>query len=336
MLAIPDETVHRTKIADWLELKAISSPHAKVGFGTLISASALIENSQIEDIGDEDMRDETLVLDAQSEIDRRQRNIGSDYPFKINERGNALCFVEPVTKVGSVYLFCLYLSHAHGYEIVPKGLAPKVTNEARDLFQACATVAAGGFVRGPAISFGYPRPEGENFLAALHRVYELFGDGKPVDKPRPAAPTKVKDNGIDIIAWTRSIDNLPCTMYLVAQVASGNDWESKSVVTDRRHFHKYWFTQAPGSPPHDAMFMPFELEPEVKKDGTEYDEILKDYMAGSGYRFGNIFYRDRIVRHVAIGLAHIQSGETCIERHEEIERIVKWVNKYTARLRAHD
>jgi hypothetical protein len=202
------------------------------------------------------------------------------------------------------------------------------------LFQACATVAAGGFVEGPAISFGFPRPDGTTFLTALHRVYKLFGDGKPRKTPRAAAARRIKDNGIDIIAWKRTPDNLPCTLYLVAQVASGADWEGKSVTTDRLHFHKYWFIDEPASQPHDAMFMPFELEPEDPKDGTPYEDVLKDYMMSEGYRFGTLFYRDRIACSLAKGLKTVEAGESGIERHGDLTKIVRWVEKYTERLRA--
>jgi hypothetical protein len=334
VFAVPDDTVHRTKIADWLELKAISSPDGRLGFGTLISATALAEEEQVEDMADEDIREDDLVLLAQAEISRRRKNMGDDYPFRIDENGRAMEFVTPLSKAGSVYLFCLFLSHAFDRTIVPKTLAPKVTNQTRDLFQACATVAAGGFVQGPAVSFGFPRPDGATFLKALHRVYQLFGDGAPRKKPRAAAAKKIKDNGIDIIAWRRSIDNLPCTLYLIAQVASGADWQGKSVVSDREHFHKYWFEHLPGSQPHDAMFMPFGLEPEDPEDGTLYEDVLKDYMQSVAYRYGTLFYRDRIAKHLADGLQLVAEGERQIERAEDIGKVVRWVNRYVERLRA--
>jgi hypothetical protein len=334
MLAIPDETFHRATVADWVELKAVASLDGRIGFGTLISAMALTENEQDKIIDAENTREEQLVEMAQNEIIRRRRAIGDDYPFRIDDKGHALHLTDPVTTVGSVYLFCLFLSHSFSSVIVPKELAPEVTNAIRDLFQACATVAAGGFVEGPAISFGWPRPEGEGFLTALHRVYRKFGDGRPHATPRPAAPARVKDNGIDVIAWKRTRDTLPGTLYLVAQVASGADWKYKSVKADRKHFHDYWFTDKPASQPHDAMFMPFELEPEDPKNGTPYEEVLKDYMSSEGYRFGKLFYRDRIVEHVAKGLQLIAEGEADIERHEDLALVIRWVDEYRARLRA--
>ena len=334
MLAVPDESVHRTKIADWLELKAISSADGRIGFGTLVSATALGENEQGEDIGDEDIEEEELVLCVQDEINRRFSNVGVDYPFRIDDKGRALQFVMPVTDAGSVYLFCLFLSHAFDRTIVPEALAPAVTNRTRDLFQACATIAAGGYVLGPAMSFGFPRPDGAEFLKALRRVYKLFGDGRPCKKPRKSAPPKVKDNGIDVIAWRRSIDNLPNTHYLVGQVASGNDWVDKSVKADREHFHKYWFVEQPGSQTEDAMFIPFGLEPENEKQEPDYEKLLIDYMQNIGYRYGNLFYRDRIARHLAQGLQLIAGGEQQIERRPDLAEVTRWVEEYTERLRA--
>jgi hypothetical protein len=334
VLAVPDQTVHRTKRADWVELRAISSPDARIGFGTLVSGTALTENDQEENIADEDIAEEELVLGVQNEIARRAEVMGADYPFRIDDKGRALEFITPVSQVGSVYLFCLFLSHACDRTIMPKKLAPKVTNKTRDLFQACSTLAAGGFVEGPSKSFGFPRPDGTTFLAALHTVYELFGDGTPRARPRAAAAKKIKDNGIDIIAWKRSVDGLPCTLYVIGQVASGKNWEEKSVMPDRVHFHQYWFTTQPASQPHDAMFMPFGLEPEDPEDGTPYADVLKDYMQSIGYAFGTLFYRDRIVKLSAKGLQLVAAGELEIDRYKDLGKIIKWVEGYTKRLKA--
>ena len=60
MLAVPDASVHRTKRTDWLELKAIASPDGRVGFGTLTSATALAEDEQETNIGDENAAEEGL------------------------------------------------------------------------------------------------------------------------------------------------------------------------------------------------------------------------------------------------------------------------------------
>lgn len=318
MLSVPDQLAHRTKFADWLEFKAISAPDGRVGFSTLISAVALTEDEQEDDIGEEDAEEDRLIQNAQEEIARRLDAVGPDYPFRVNDTGRALCFISPVTGAGSIYLFCLFMSHAFDRSIIAKKDAPKVDNRVRDLFQACSTLAAGGYVFGPAISFGWPRPDGSTYLKALHRVYASFGDGTPNQQARPGSSRQVKDSGIDIIAWRRAPDRLPGTQYLVAQVASGNNWRGKSVITSRMHFHDYWFSRKPASQCTDAMFMPFDLEPELPGDSTPYEQVLKDHMQSIGYEFGMLFYRHRIAYHAANGIRMIESGELEIERRRDL------------------
>jgi hypothetical protein len=335
MLAIPDSTAHRTKLADWLELACLNSPFNRIGFSTLTSASALSEDTQAEDDADEDLWSDALVLTVQLEINRRRKHIGDDYPFRIDEKGESMHFNPQLTQAGAIYLFCLYISHAADRAVLAKKHAPRMNNKLRDLFQACATIAAAGFVQGPAISFGWPRPDKSNFLKALKRAYKIFGDGTPHAAPRPAAKKKkVKDSGIDIIAWRPSIDGLPCTQYVIGQVASGKDWVDKSVVAEGRHFHKYWFEYPPASQHQDAMFMPFGLEPLDPEDGTPYEDVLADYMQSLGYEYGNVFYRDRISKYAKEGLRIAEAGEQNIERVADVPKIVKWVASYSKRLSA--
>jgi hypothetical protein len=112
-----------------MELKAISAPDGRVGFSTLVSATALTENEQEEDVADEDSQDDQLVLCVQAELVRRRETIGDDYPFRIDANGRAMEFITPVTTTGSVYLFCLFLSQAFDRTIVSKALAPKTRPE---------------------------------------------------------------------------------------------------------------------------------------------------------------------------------------------------------------
>jgi hypothetical protein len=334
MLAIPDKTVSLTKLADWVELCALSSPDGIFLFGSLVSALDLSKEDQLEDIAEDDTLDETLVLSAQAEIRRRRNIIGSGYPFRINETGKSIHVVAEISDAGVAYLLCLFLSHASDRTIVPKKLAPLITNEVRDLFQACSTVAAGGFVEGPAISFGWPRPNRTNFLKALHEAYKQFGDGTPVKRPRPAASKSIKDNGIDVIAWRSPVDGLSGTIYFLGQVASGEDWKDKSVVTDSNHFHKYWFERAPASSHQDAMFMPFCLEPEDADPAASYEDVLKDHMQSLGYRYGNVFYRYRVAHFVERGMHLHAEGKQIFERAKDFPKISSWVSSYRDKLSA--
>jgi hypothetical protein len=330
VLAIPDEKDHRVKFADWMELKAIAT--GRVGFGTLVSAAVLTEDEQNEDIADQDAEEDGLVESVQEEIKRRHGSVGDGYPFRIDGKGQSLNFLTPLTETGVIYLFCLYLTHFADHTIIKKADAPRVTNKTRDLFQACSTVAAGGYVRGPAISFGWPRPDASGFLAALKAVYKEFGEGKPHQRPRAGASTRAKDNGVDIIAWRRQHDRLGGTHYLIGQVASGDNWRDKSVKGVSDHLHSFWFSEPPGSQATDAIFIPFSLEPEMACDSTPYDEVLKGYVAGLNYQFGDVFYRDRIARNFGEGLCIKNSGETHLQRCDDLPKIARWVKSYSKRL----
>ncbi len=334
MLAVPDRSAHVTKLADWVELSAVRSHDGRIGFSTLISSYALSEEEQSDDIGKQDADDEALLIAVQHEIESRRKCIGCDYPFCVDVKGEFIQVAPEPTLVGAIYLFCLFLSHAYDRTIIPKALAPVIDNTARDLFQACATVAAAGYVEGVAISFGWPRPKGEAFLEALRRIYALFGDGTPVANPRPAAPEDVKDDGVDVIAWKPSPDGLPGTPYLLGQVASGENWIDKSIAADAEMFHRYWFDRQPATPHQNAMFIPFCLEPKGQKYDVAGQELLVDHMQRLTHKYGIIFYRYRVASYAAKGLRIHDQGQHLIERVADIPRIVEWVREYSQALRA--
>lgn len=334
MLAIPDRIAHRTKLADWLELNALASPDGRIGFGTLISAADLSTEEQAQDISEEDVWQDDLVLSAQDEINNRLKVVGQDYPFRVDPKGNYIEVVPEITDAGAIYLFCLFLSHATDRSIIPEHLAPAVDNVVRDMFQVCATFAAAGYVSGTAMSFGWPRPEGEAFLAALKVIYAKFGDGQPVDVPRPAAPANVKDEGIDVIAWRPSPDGLPGTHYLLGQVASGHNWTDKSIVSDSEMFHSYWFERQPATRHQDAMFMPFCIEARGHDDTASPQEVLVDHMQRLTKKYGIIVYRYRLARHAAEGLRIHERTEHEVQRADELYKIIQWVREYSEILKA--
>jgi hypothetical protein len=328
MFSLPDAGAHPTTLADWFEFMALSSPACKVPFAELVSGNAIAEDEEPEDWSDADVLNESLIASVQSELQDRRQVIGDDYPFRIDEQGNCLHFNLPLTTVGSVYLFCLFLSHAQDRTILPKHLAPELTNPVRDLFQACSTVAAAGYVQGVAVSFGWPRPDRSTFAEALKKTYADFGDGKPLDRPRPAAPAHIQDGGIDIIAWKPAVDRLPGTHYMLGQVASGQNWRQKSVRNDSKLFHEYWFERRPAAQHEDAIFIPFCLEPTGASPDATPQEVLVDHMQALTIQFGTVFYRYRIPRCAAEGLNVDASGRYRIERVADLVKIEVWVDDY--------
>ena len=332
MFSIPDRTAHVTMLADWLELNCLRAPDGRVGFGTLISAADLSTEGQFEQISDEDAWQEDLVVSVQIKIDNRRNTVGEEYPFSVDAAGESIQLLGEQSLGRAVYLFCLFLSHAYDRTIIPETHAPNIDPPARDLFQVCATVAAAGYVEGIAMSFGWPRPDRDGFLVALHRIYTLFGDGTPVADPPPAAPGAVKDDGIDVIAWRPAPDGLPGTHYLLGQVASGKDWPDKSVVSDVNRFHQYWFSRQPASPHQPAMFMPFCLEPKGNDDTVPPHAVAVDNMQRLTSKFGIVIYRNRMPHFAARGFRHHHDTGHPVERIEDLPRVVEWVQNYSQTL----
>jgi hypothetical protein len=191
-------------------------------------------------------------------------------------------------------------------------------------------VAAAGEVVGCAVSFGWPRPnKNPPFLKKLREVYAQFGEGKPVSKPRPGAATAVKDEEIDIIAWRPRKDGAAGTTYLLGQVASGHNWQGKSLKGGGiAYFHRTWFDKPPASEATPSIFIPHAVPP---GDGGSRRERMDLLVA----RFGTILDRLRIPLLAKQGLALAANNtDLIIERVSDIRSIAAWVNKQIKALRA--
>jgi hypothetical protein len=325
--SLPDRVSAPTKFADFLELSAVCAGTQSVPTRAVIANYSMEQDEEEKDWAEEDTAIEGLLLAVQDVILRRAETIGAAYPFRTNDSGGRVEFSGVIDEVTSLYLFPLILSHAYDRTIIGEADAPKLTNDVRNWFQSLSTIAAGGFVDGEAVSFGWPRPDRSGFVAALKSTYSRFGEGKPLDKPRPGAPKNIKDGGIDIIAWRPSIDGLPGgKIYLLGQVASGRNWTAKSVKLDATLFHKHWFSEAPATDHKAAMFMPFALEPEDPSDpATKYEELLKDYASIKTDEFGDIFYRDRLSHYALRGKNLIEAGNKNIDGSSAVSKIRDWV-----------
>lgn len=331
MLSIPDASASPWRFADWLELSAIASPRRRATFAELFSGLDIAQDSEPEDNADEDRARDRRREEVQQELAMRLECIAEEYPFRVNESGTYLEFIPPTRRAGAIYLFCLFLSHVTDRSIVPERLAPEVDNHVRDLFQVCCTIAAAGHVEGHAACFGWPRPDGSQFLDALKALYTRIGVGTPHDAAPDGSPVYIKDGGIDVIAWKPAVDGLGITHYFVGQVGSGNDWRKKSVRNDEEVFHDFWFKHKVKGPRPFGTFIPFCIEPDHPVVGDSPVSRLKAYVDVLRYNFGTLFYRYRIPELIAKGVRQIEDGNW-VDRAAEVDGVVEWVSDYCARL----
>ena len=264
------------------------------------------------------------------ELGDRAKYLKDAYPFEINDSGTLLGLKDQVNEGGYIYLFCLMLTHCKADDVVDGTWVPDIDHVTRDLFQACSTLAAAGQLDGCAISFGWPRPGKEPFLVRLKQVYALFGEGKVIDVPHNGASVSPKDEEIDIIAWTPTNDQAPGTRYLLGQVASGHNWEAKSLKgppIDR--FHTMWFAPRPASDATASIFIPHAILP--NGTGTRID-----VMQWKTLDFGTVFDRLRLPYYAMKGIEIADAARPGfhIERRQDVPRVIEWVATQVEALRA--
>lgn len=293
----------------------------------------ITQDEEAEDVGDFDALREAIVARVTAEIADRKSSLKDAYPFEISESGRLLCLRENLDLGSTVYVFCLIMSHVSQSPLLEKFDLTAETRSGRDVFQICATLAAAGYCEGPAISFGWPRTDQSSFAKKLAETYQLFGDGTPRQEPLPAAPSHIKDGGIDVISWKPTIDKLPGALYLIGQVASGNNWPDKSVLNDIKLFHWAWFDVAPSAHANGAMFVPFCITDTGEASGEFKDqEYLVSKMQFLVKSFGHFFYRYKIPHYVNVAVRIAADGIKPIEGLTQADSIRNWVEKLRGRL----
>jgi hypothetical protein len=209
-----------------------------------------------------------------------------------------------------------------------------------NIFQICSCVAVGGYTNAEVVSFGFPRATGTGFLPALQQAWSRYGSYSIHSRIPYPLDDRLKDGGIDIIAWRPFMDRFAATLIMFVQVASGLNWKDKAVAGDVQSL-KGWFTG--GSFEHflPAICIPFPLwfdvdEPPVDADGKKivFRKGVQDKFMERERKFGVIFDRGRIAHfwaqamaaHAAMQLQHPVDG---IDRVAEVET---WVNNVMVRL----
>jgi hypothetical protein len=318
-------------IADWFEFYVLCSPFS---FGKLrILQREWDKRKNSEDANPEgrevdDAAADEIFLDIIQQFSLRLELLGDGYPFKFSDNGEELTIKDELTTGGILYLFCLFLSSANNGEIFElEKFSYELSNRTRDLFQACATWAAAAVVNGPAVAFGFPRPDGTPFLTKLRECYGIFGEGQVRENPLPGVSTNPKDEGIDVVAWTPRMDKAAGTQYMLGQVASGANWPGKSVREYFRPFHENWFSEIPASDPTAALFIPFCIS-------LVGDATLQQQINILTKRYGSVHYRYTIPRLAQAGLElAIANDQLTIERVADMPEIKAWVEGLVIKLK---
>jgi len=275
-----------SNLTDWVELKAIFSDFHIFSLSELSSLTEEYEDEENVNFVEQDRDNEDTVLKVTDEICTRQQVLQDAYPFELGNNNHAIRLKNETFNIGHwIYLYCLIISHAKPDGVNTKELT--LNNQDRDILQIASVYAAAGHL-GEAFSFGFPRSDHSNFFEALAKTFTLFNEGKALDCPRPGYSPTIKDGEVDIVAWQPMNDNRPGKLFMLGQVATGNNWQEKSIKNAIETFlDTCHFSDTPKSTPIPAMFIPYCIDEQY--NGSTHDVILR-----LTKQFGIIYYRLRL------------------------------------------
>lgn len=311
------------RAADFLELAAFFSADCMTLTSDLASGTSIGASEDHMDL-DKEMQngEEELVASTVYRIDERRQVLGCSYPFKLDNRGEVLCFVQDDCLIGqTAYLLCLILSNLKSASAVLtySDLHPSdcEVRSLRNHFQHFATAALASEIKGQAWSFGFPRLDHSGFISKLKEIWTELVDGQ-VDA-QIGAPASPKDDQVDVFAAKLYRDRLPGFLFAAAQVATGTNMREKSLKGHLTAFKSRWFARQPVTEILAYMIVPFA--------------IAKRQFVDDVRTMGNVLHRLRVPLRVAEAEELVNVGVS-IEGYDQLVEASRWLADYRVRVTA--
>ena len=358
-LEAPDLNSRRARLADWIELQALTSARRSASTSIIRSqvrrqsddrARASDVDADADDTGEAEITDrlsDDLEERVSEELAFRLETIGSAYPFEmVSAQGGRSQLLKLRKSWGSaasgelVYVFCLLDSGIRDGLIKCPPSARPLVDAIGNVFQVCSCVAVGGYTNAEVVSFGFPRATGTGFLPALQQAWGRYGSYSILANIPHGFDDKLKDGGVDIIAWRHFSDRFAATLIMFVQVASGLDWKDKEVAGDVRTL-KNWFAGLTIEHFLPAICIPFPLwfdldEPAMNTDGkrTAFITGVQTRFMYREKKFGVIFDRGRIARFWAHALAADAAKLLShpVDGIDQISKVEGWVSEVMSKL----
>lgn len=313
-------------------------------------ASATEIDADAEDGGEPEITDrlsDDLEEKVAEELAFRVESVGDAYPFELlTEPGGRSQHLKlrqtwMTPETGElIYVFCLLDSAIRDRRIAYRPSLRPLIAAIGNIFQICSCIAVGGYMNAEVVSFGFPRATGESFLPALRAAWNQYGSYSIRKKIDHGWDDKLKDGGVDIIAWRHFADRYAATLVMFVQVASGLGWKDKEVSGDVRALKK-WFDGPTFEHFLPAICIPFPLwfdldEPPRDQSGRKlaFSQGVQNRFIFREGKFGIIFDRGRIARSAADALkaAAEKAMRHPIDGIDRVEEVAAWVSNAMAKL----
>lgn len=293
-LKSPVSTSSPSKLADWIELKALHGDDRNASQQDIIaelhrdkSMDALPREEDIRGISDfGDKITPVIVDDAFSEIEDRCISAGPGYPFTINDQYmDQYIELEPSIDIGtSTYIFLLLLSF---FGVGAAKLA-QVYPE-RDFEEISLVTANSYFGCNPhdrSYLFAFPRRTDEkNFNEAVEELSRQLNEGRGTRGD--SISNRQKDAHLDLAIWHGFADQRAGQIIAFGQCTTAKNWRNKvSDMPSPMDWCRLWMSDTPTVPPVRMLFFPHRPD--------------HDDWRGASILGGVLFDRCRIAYHTPI------------------------------------
>ncbi|WP_146078236.1 hypothetical protein [Subtercola sp. Z020] len=326
-------TDSRSRLADWIELSALSATNHSQTREQFIRATASLDepafDAEDEDLGDDeedeidgagsryilDERLENLADRALSELEYRIAVLGENYPFHISGRGTSWKLLYSPAKSGQrrfaqyTYVACLLVS-AIKFDYLSLHNLSKSYKAMAEHFQLLAFLVAPEILGGKAYWMGWPRPDKTVSLRdALTELSSQMDLGELHTKAPAWNSAWAKDGTVDLVVWKPFVGRSPGSIVLYGQVASGKNWRTKPLRSYIDPYFTEWFSVTPSRDFLQSMFIPFPLHDECKpKKSQSFDALARSEAIRDERIFGLVIDRLRMTDLAAQSYSRLKSG----------------------------
>lgn len=209
-------------VADWVELcvvadgDTVSYEHV----ATTYRDAGLYNDAESDDAGESNRLEE----DTWTELRRRKRLLGDEYPFVVGART-----LEALGNLRSCPSFALLLLAATAARY-PR----RADNELPRLFEHVVTASATGLLGGKAARFGWPpdAPDGSGPSSVLDRIRHFARElGLEPQSLGGKVESHDKDIGLDVAARHAVGGSAAGSVVFLIQCATGRNWTEKDGVS---------------------------------------------------------------------------------------------------------